>query len=363
MVELPSTKNQAVSDVISWLRTIRRMHRYYDRIIKDYKRNTQALNEGAGSDYHDRPSFRRHLSLREGGLGGGLDEYKLLEKTLKEFGVLEDEDLDMEDGDEGPRREATSPDETEFSEAGSNAVKSEGPEGPGHGADNGAVRPDGWAAVNVVVPSAQRSHHSDRATTADSLSEVSPYAPSRPPVLGNPPSSMPQYRSEPSAQTSTSRQSGPAASPNPPSLASPVSHTTSTPSFASPYTQPEYPKQQSTSYPATHAQQPSPILSSTHQPNQPPSLPHQTTPTSPLVDTSTNIRATLPPADQAGSWNVEAKESWLNSLHTRLGGDDVAAFVDGSPWEEWAAVAGSRNGAVGGWLSTVWGAAVRDVRT
>jgi hypothetical protein len=49
-----------------------------------------------------------------------------------------------------------------------------------------------------------------------------------------------------------------------------------------------------------------------------------------------------------------AKEAWLNSVNTGLGGDDVAAFVDGGEMEDWASMAASR-GFGQGWLSTVWG--------
>lgn len=53
-------------------------------------------------------------------------------------------------------------------------------------------------------------------------------------------------------------------------------------------------------------------------------------------------------------WDPVTKEQWLNSIDTRLGGDDVAAFVDGGEIAEWASMAGA-NGFGGGWLSTVWG--------
>lgn len=54
------------------------------------------------------------------------------------------------------------------------------------------------------------------------------------------------------------------------------------------------------------------------------------------------------------SWDPMTKEAWLNSIDTRLGGDDVAAFVDGGELADWANLAAAQ-GFGGGWLSTVWG--------
>jgi hypothetical protein len=59
-------------------------------------------------------------------------------------------------------------------------------------------------------------------------------------------------------------------------------------------------------------------------------------------------------AEPQGLYDPLAKEAWLNSLNTGLGGDDVAAFVDGGEMEDWASMAASR-GFGQGWLSTVWG--------
>src|ERR1700753_3047841 len=81
-----------------WFKTIKRVHIYFGRIKKDFKRNTKALERSAaeGSDASEPHS---HLSLREGGVGGGLEEFRLIEKTIREFGSIEDEDADMMDVD------------------------------------------------------------------------------------------------------------------------------------------------------------------------------------------------------------------------------------------------------------------------
>ncbi len=357
-----------MSDLNRWFRTIHRMHRYYDKIIKDYKRNTQALAHSSASESEGRPRLHRHLSLREGGLGGGLDEFKLLEKTLKEFGVLEDE----ESGEEYAKTAATSPDGTQVSEAGRTAVKDEGMEGVGSSAGNVATRRDGWAAVNTIVHTLVSSQTPDLVTVANASSAQSPYAPSRPPVFGDPQTPGPQYQYSSSQQQPTHYQHASATSPNPPSLVSPDSHTASTTSLASPFPRSEYlnqqqqqqeqeqREQQTTSYQPTYPHQPSPIYSLIQQPIHQPSPPYHPPLNFPLVTTSNIIRPEITTSHQAGIWNPEAKETWLNSLHTRLGGDDVAAFVDGSSWEDWAAMAA---GGVGGWLSTVWGAGLREVDT
>lgn len=330
------------------------MHRYYDKIIKDYKRNTRPLIETSGPEYQGRPPLRRHLSLREGGLGGGLEEYKLLEKTLKEFGDLREEDVDSTDGEGHVRRGGMSPDGTEVSEVGSNAMKSDGPEGMGHVGDSAATRRDGWAAVNVVVPSQQR----DPVTMTNALPAASPYAPSRPPLPDSPHAPLPPYPYNPSSHTSLPSQPAPAASPTSPSLVSAGSHTASTTPLVSPHPRADHSSHQqqpSSQPPLPH--QPPPLSPSTQPPHHLTLLSQQTTPNGPLPTSgpdgrpAPNTNADLP----AGGWNVEAKETWLNSLHTRFGGDDVAAFVDGSSWEDWAAMAGSGTGGVGGgWLSAVW---------
>ena len=71
-----------------WSKTIKRMHAYFAGIIQDYNRN---------SPLHQKNRIKslpgeRTLSLREGGSGGGLEEYKFLEKELKDFGSIEEEE-------------------------------------------------------------------------------------------------------------------------------------------------------------------------------------------------------------------------------------------------------------------------------
>lgn len=128
-----------------WSFWIQRMHRYFESIKKDYYRNIEALNLPS-SEHQRRTAQAKELSLREGGQGGGLEEYKLLEKELKDFGPsLEQARYDSPD--------RISP----FSATGGSRptthIKAEPASASEHarsasrnGTDNG------WAAVNTTAP-------------------------------------------------------------------------------------------------------------------------------------------------------------------------------------------------------------------
>ncbi|KAL9101019.1 MAG: hypothetical protein Q9187_009290, partial [Circinaria calcarea] len=92
----------------NWFRTCHRVHRYYEKIIIDYTRTTRALREGSSVDGIDCLKLQKQLSLREGGTGGGIEQFRLLEKTLKEFGSIEDEDPDGIASDAVRRSSSTS---------------------------------------------------------------------------------------------------------------------------------------------------------------------------------------------------------------------------------------------------------------
>ena len=61
-------------------------------------------------------------------------------------------------------------------------------------------------------------------------------------------------------------------------------------------------------------------------------------------------------------WSAMEKEAWLDGLDTRLGGDDFAAFVDGSDMAEWANMSANRGGYGGNWLNTIYEAPMGPVR-
>lgn len=81
-----------------WTNQIKRFTTYYHGIKEDYKRNVVLLREsqlllslGNPQDLRSTEASRR-LSLREGGHGGGLHEYILVEKSIVEFPIEEEDD-------------------------------------------------------------------------------------------------------------------------------------------------------------------------------------------------------------------------------------------------------------------------------
>lgn len=235
-----------------WFKTIRRTHLYFLRIKKDYGRSSSDQQHGA-VDYH--------LSLRDGGQGGGLEEFKLIEQTLKEFGKL-DEEVDMMDVDGDTSRDETS-------DAGS-AIKSEGRDHHEGSPDSATIRQDRWNAIN----------------SNGSLPGASTI-------------------SRPSSSAHYSIGSQPVISPL---------HMT--------YDQ--------------RGQQP--FNSNT--------LPPLGGRFSPPQSASISLQQQLQAAQQQPLSQSQPTYS-TDGYTENFGGDDLAAFIAGSNWQEFASV--------GGWLSTVWG--------
>ena len=316
----------------NWFRTIKKVLQYYKRIIDDYKRNTQALADGGLANNTGSHNMQKQLSLRQGGLGGGAEAYKLLEKTLKEFGSIEDEDIESLIH-EGSNRDPRS----------SNANSSAG---------DPVARIDGrtsenWTAINSIVNDEQSN--SIPANRSDATVE-DVYGKPRDKELNN------RYPNEAHSQSSVYAQRFGAPSPNPPPLGSPGSNPVSTPSIS---TSP-YPKSQAFPDQLHQAQ---PIHTSTSQ--QPHEHPHPQQPPrffGPQPCSTLSLHP--PPADSNGmlmepnhpplptNWNQEVHEIWLNSLKTQLGGEDVAAFQEGSDWEESVLAGDGQWGS--GWLHEVW---------
>ncbi|KAI9797455.1 MAG: hypothetical protein M1833_005495 [Piccolia ochrophora] len=312
-----------------WWRIVTRMHPYFRRMKQDYYRNTKAL-ASTTSDSDGSPARSRHLSLREGGGGGGLEEYKLLEKTLKDFGSLQEDDIDVQSIDE-PR---TSPaDVGSPSDSGSITVKSEAMEGveatpdPGVRGSSG----DGWIAINSVAANEAPCHPvgdtpvTGISTAVPSLPANSAYADGVVP--------HPSY---------STRLDQPNPMPYPPPVLS-SSQSTPTASLNSPMQRSDASSYQSH---LRYSNIGSPQQGYGHAGVQmylPDGPGHHAAPNG----------AALP---SAPAWNPTTKEDWLNNLNTQLGGDDVAAFVEGSSWEEWP----SSSSGTGGWLQTVWGVGPAD---
>ncbi|KKY16278.1 putative c6 transcription factor [Diplodia seriata] len=278
-LEITSQMRRALHMADGWFRTLKRVHVYYIRIKKDFRRNAKAtasLSPGAES--------LRNLTLREGGAGGGLEEYKLLEKSLREFGSLwdENEDLDMLDAGDEERR----PDTSSSMPSGEPMDTSNAPD---------AIRQERWNAINTVAAAASQQNAANGATT---------YGPGRIPI------------SNPSPEQSKPPQL-PGHSPilSPPGSASAASNT--------PYDRP------SGFTPIQHQQHP-------HSNPADPYGTHQ------------------PAYTSASSFSPTSQEAWLDNLDTRFGGDDIAAFIAGTNWEDWAAMAQPGEQGVSGWLSAVW---------
>jgi hypothetical protein len=269
-LSLIGTMRRRLKMADGWFKTVGRVHKYFVRIKRDFRRNARALAESspAGGQLN-------HLSLREGGLGGGLEEYKMIEMTLKEFGSLEDDDMEMTDAPEVAESSVTS-----------TAMKSEGYTLQERSPDSASLRPDRWNAINNAGTGVQTMEpttngmHSVPVTSSSATSPSGTYAHS----------GHPQF--PPSTGTS------PLVSPG---AFGPGQFPPSPPTQQAPSTQPQH-----------------------HQP--PPPLP-------------------LPPM------TTEQTETWLQSLETSFGGDDVTAFVEGKDWPDWAAIGPL---GVGGWLNTVW---------
>ena len=316
----------------NWFRTIKKVLQYYKRIIDDYKRNTQALTDGGLVNNIGSQKMRKQLSLRQGGLGGGVEGYKLLEKTLKEFGNLEDEDMETLIH-EGTRQEPRG--SFRDSSSGDPVPKTEGRTSENWTAINGMERNyNALMKRTDVTPEEAYSKFSDKEYNTRYANEVHPQSPIYPQARFVVPS------------------------PNPPPLVSPGSNTISTPSIS---TSP-YPTAQtfSDSLNQQHATQSSSVQQvhahSYSQPPPPPPFFGQKSYTGLSMHTSPNSNIMAMAPDHAAqlptNWNPEVHEIWLNSLKTRLGGEDVAAFQEGSDWEE-SVLAGDGQGG-SGWLHEVW---------
>lgn len=355
-----------------WFRTINRMHKYFRRMKSDYSKNVKASDSGS-TESDDSPTSGRHLSLREGGAGGGLDEFRLLERTLADFGNLEDSDIQMTDA--GPRPSSRALDAVYDDSNSGTTVKSE-EMGERAVATTEPPRSEGgpWNAINTA-PGAIASRQPSLSTP--SSAQFRSYE-SYPPQLSTS-MQQPQQQSQPNYahQINNFRPvhahdtPAPSAGP-PPSLTSPASHSTSTASQPSPpfdrqnqqqQQQPPYGNgwtPQNTTYPmqppqtsytngiSHHAQQPTPMHSmhsySIPAPTHPVQHQHQLQPGPPMPDQPHQL------------WDSIQKEAWLNSLDTRLGGDDLAAFAEGGELTDWVTMSAAR-GYNPGWLSAIWGGA------
>ncbi|KAF2460968.1 fungal-specific transcription factor domain-containing protein [Lineolata rhizophorae] len=337
-----------------WFKTIERCHKYYMRMIKDFERNSRALETSSMSSGGETAEGQaRHLSLREGGLGGGLAEYKLLEKTLKEFGTLEDEDVEMENAPGAetgvPRARQRTGDEV--SEVGSAGVKSEAMDVHDGTPDSAGLRQERWNAINSVAAAANQQ----RAEAGGSSSAMGNGTTAAGYPVATPQS---QFHSPWQQQLTSAAAAGP--SPGP-SLVSPGAQSISTVSVATPYD-----RSSSHALPPPAQQQQHQQGAGQYGAAAPASLPHGQGhgPSGGAYATdqaaqraSLTLQQQLQPSSAAAAaaaaaagWTPDNKGAWLDSLTTSsFGGDDLALFVDGSSYEDYR-----YKQPPGGWLSQVW---------
>ena len=338
-----------------WFTTINRVHKYFRRMKSDYKKNTAAL-ESNTSESDGSPISSRHLSLREGGSGGGLDEFKLLERTLKEFGNLEDQDVEMTNSVQRPNSRAL---DNVYDDSNSHTtVKSEEAENRAGATEPPRSDSGPWNAINSASGGASRNGSRNGSMSAPgSAQQFRPYDSHQQPHQ--------QSQAPPPQQHSYAHQINnfrpayetPSAPGAPPSLTSPASHSASTGSRPSPPFDRQH--QHSSAWTAQNRsyqmQPPHPAVYTngishlSHQPTPmqgPGAYPTQ------AQQPPQHMQAPAPMQEQHQPWNQMEKEAWLNNLDTRLGGDDFAAFVDGGDLADWATMARGYGG--GGWLSAVW---------
>ncbi|KAL4786794.1 fungal-specific transcription factor domain-containing protein [Aspergillus varians] len=304
-----------------WFRTLNRLNSYFSKVKRDFRRNSRRVDM-LPPDTLDPYSSNGIRQVREGGAGGGLEEYKLLEKLFVEFGILDDQLPD------GPGSEEDGDRATNISDTGSNHIRSD-PGDLGDGPLDGAGgRRESWIPVNspgLPLPGLDGERRpSLPLPPGRSLQSQSPF--SLPSLQHHPDGS--QYKSS---------------SPTLPSLAPSNSYgglpTTSTPS-SSARLQPinSWLNSRSQPPPTSYSQSLPPISAAA-----PPHHLHMLPPPG-----SVGHPGASPPA------TVDGLESYSGLWATSLGGDDVIAFLEGNEHTQLPGMVPSEVGVPTGWLSTVW---------
>ncbi|EMC91656.1 hypothetical protein BAUCODRAFT_300390 [Baudoinia panamericana UAMH 10762] len=349
-----------------WFATINRMHKYLRRMKSDYRKNIHNLEPSSSGN---EAGSTRRLSLREGGVGGGLDEWRLLERTLVEFGKLEDQDVEMTDAGlmPGARNadalyENSSAGTTTKSEEGEQQASAEGGPWTAINATNG-VQANGQTSASTPSSAQFRSYESfpsqystaphQQALVAHVQQQQQQQASNHPPLLN---SFRPTFAKESSAYAG-----------GPPSMASPASHTVTTSSHGSPVHE-RHPSaayggwtpQNNSSY---HIPTPNSGYSVSNSANQQPTPLHPgsayPTPQQSYYQSQQHLHpasllqeAVAPPLAHR-PWSEYQKAAWMTNLQTSIGSDDIAVFTDGSTIADWV----SREDGNGhpGWLNQIFG--------
>ncbi|KAF2189604.1 hypothetical protein K469DRAFT_43824 [Zopfia rhizophila CBS 207.26] len=289
---------------VGWHKTIRRVYFYYNRMKKDYNRGRRAMEASSESGGSNSAPNYGDRSLREGGLGGGLEEYKILEKELNEFGDLRDEDFEMLDADaDVPVRLSQGLDEA--SENDSIAVKNEGMELAEETPDSATLRQnERWNAINSVVAAVRTDSGSGTAGI---------------PNVG--------MQNQYGQQILTP--------PTQPNSAPPQGEYNRPP----PYGSPQMSHQQ---HAHGHSYPPNPTESAQRASlNLQQQLQHQAAGGVAQIPNP-------PPSQHPMPWTPNTRDGFLKGFETSWSGDDVAEFSAGSDWHTYHQREGE------GWLSSVW---------
>ncbi|PGH05566.1 hypothetical protein GX51_02905 [Blastomyces parvus] len=362
-----------------WFRTLHRVHGYFSKARRDSKRSSRHSDMAPENDI--RTSNGRPYGVREMGHTGSFDELKLLDKVLVDLGNAEDQVAEINGPDEDGTAASANLVERggAASEVGSTAVKSESADGLDSHADGvvGAARRESWVPVNSLnspghappPPPSSGSEHDN------SISRPRPLENDRWTSLPPP---QPQSYPLPSLQPPHTIPSSTAPHNNPPpSLTSPGSYASSTPTSttAPPPNPQQLPAPSSNRLqplqpwitsrqpaPAPYSQSLPPISAAAAQHcfPMPMSMSMPPLPGAPPPFHLNPPRLDAPPRPYSASSreniggsnsNSSSSPGWLSCL----GGDDVLIFIEGSSQDQWpCSMAGSSRGLASGWLRTVW---------
>ncbi|KAL5338851.1 fungal-specific transcription factor domain-containing protein [Aspergillus crustosus] len=303
-----------------WFRTLNRLHSYFSKVKRDFRRSSRR-SDMLPPDVID-PHSNSIRAVRDGGAGGGLDEFKLLEKLFLDFGTIDDQ------LPEGQGHEEDGDRATNVSDNGSNHIRSDpGDLGDGH-LDGAGGRRESWVPVNspgLPLPGPDGERRPSLPLPSNrSLQTQSPF-------------SLPSLQHHPDGPLYNS------ASPTLPSIAPPSS----------------YGGLPATSVPNSSTRlQP---LNSWLSRSQPPPPPPYSQALPPISATApVHHLQMLPPPGSVGHpgasppATLDGFDNYNSLWATSLVGDDVLTFLEGSEYAQSPGLVPSEVGVPAGWLSTVW---------
>ena len=247
-----------------WLKTISRVHKYFKRVKREFDRNSKHMNQPTAQLSPNEGSI---IGQRESSVGGGSDEYKMFERTLRDFGSFEDEDTEMTDAPEYTSGRAGS-------SVVSIGIKNEGmrmQESSPESVAN-AARADRWNAINN---SASNTHPTEPTSNGTSISHYQPPTMPSGAITPSQPASFP-----PKPYSNASNHTSPR---------SPVG-----------FGQSNFPHHPAPPQNVSQGQLLPPI----------------------------QVQGQAVPSPQP-VWTAESRDAWLKSLDTAFSGDDIAAFIEG----------------------------------